>query len=137
MDLTLDIETFSRADLKKAGLAAYAQHKSTDILCACWAFGDGLVRAWVPTADEQFAIDMMRRAEAESAPLEHFYIGPETPYELVEAIKRGDRIHSYNAAFERSVLAGPAGKRYGFPKPPTARARRGCGGGVRRPWRQA
>ena len=64
MDLTLDIETFSRADLKKAGLAAYAQHKSTDILCACWAFGDGLVRAWVPTADEQFAIDMMRTARA-------------------------------------------------------------------------
>lgn len=107
MKLTLDIETFSRVNLKKAGLYRYAEDESTDLLCVCWAFGDNEpVYCWLPNgglSEDGFPEDdsVLRRA----AILEP----------LFEHIKSGGEIHAWNAAFERKVLNGPAGKRYGFP----------------------
>ena len=107
----LDIETFSRSDLKKAGLAKYAEHESTDILCACWAFDDGPISAWIPTANMAFLDKLM--------PLYNWgalYAGPEVPKEIRMSFERGDEVHAWNNAFERTVLNHTAGRRYGFPK---------------------
>lgn len=51
MTILLDIESRSRADLKKVGGRLYWEHSSSEILCLCWydtdASGDG-VRVWLP-----------------------------------------------------------------------------------------
>ena len=112
MKLTLDIETFSRCDLKRHGMARYAEDESTDINCACWAIDDGPVSAWIPQADMDFLHALQ--------PLYNWgslYAGPETPKELLMSIvDRRDEVHAWKADFERSVLKGPAGQRYLFPE---------------------
>jgi DNA polymerase bacteriophage-type len=109
MKMTLDIETFSRVNLKTAGLYRYAEDEFTDLLCVCWAIDDGPVHAWIPSADPEFCIAL----SGEGLCLGR---GEQAPVFLVEYIKSGGEIHCWNAAFERQVLNGPAGKRYGFPK---------------------
>lgn len=53
----LDYETYSEADLKKAGAFEYSVHPTTEILCAAWRIGtrEGLAtaktEAWAPTDD--------------------------------------------------------------------------------------
>ncbi|AHG23439.1 DNA polymerase I [Edwardsiella phage eiAU-183] len=47
--LFLDFETFSEADLKKVGAYAYAEHDSTEILLASYAFDDGPAKVWDAT----------------------------------------------------------------------------------------
>jgi DNA polymerase len=108
MKLTLDVETFSRVNLKSAGLYAYAEDESTDLLCVCWAVDDGPVHAWIPHADPDFCIGL----QGEGLCLGR---GEQAPVFLVDYIKSGGIIHAWNASFERRVLNGPAGKRYGFP----------------------
>lgn len=105
--LTLDIETFSRVDLKKVGLYRYAEDESTDLLCVCYAFGDGPVHAWVPTADWLFVPENIDGL---------LHVGPEVPSDLRAAIERRIDVHAWNAMFERRVLLGPAGRRYNFPE---------------------
>ena len=109
MKLTLDIETFSRVNLKTAGLYAYAEDESTDLLCVCWAVDDGPVHAWIPSADPEFCLGL----QGEELCLGR---GEQAPVFLVDYIKSGGIIHAWNASFERRVLNGPAGKRYGFPE---------------------
>ena len=41
MILSIDFETRSAVDIKKAGAHRYAQDPTTDIWCACYAFDDG------------------------------------------------------------------------------------------------
>lgn len=114
MKITLDIETFSRQDLKKGGMAKYAEDESTDILCACWAVDDGPVDAWIPSADASFAEEL---SQLNDPALEggRILIGPRVPDELQRYIASGREIHAWNNAFERSVLNGPAGRRYDVP----------------------
>jgi DNA polymerase bacteriophage-type len=109
--MTLDIETFSRVNLKTAGLYRYAEDESTDLLCACWAFDSGAVSAWIPSADREF-FEAIRICEPDL--LIHW--GPEIPREILLHIADEGEVHAWNAAFERRVLLGPAGQRYGFPK---------------------
>jgi DNA polymerase len=111
--LTLDIETFSRADLKKTGLAKYAEHDSTDVNCACWALGDGPVSAWIPEGDDAFAEDLRKMNEIDG----EIFVGHDVPLPLAQFIMQRDvgGLAAWNAAFERSVLNGPAGRRYSFP----------------------
>jgi len=47
--LSIDLETRSPADLKKAGAYRYFEHPYTEILCACWAIDDGPVHQWFPS----------------------------------------------------------------------------------------
>jgi DNA polymerase bacteriophage-type len=108
MKLTIDIETYSEENLKSAGLYRYAEHPSTDLLCVCWAFDDGPVSAWIPSADRSFL-------DALEPGFGSLYAGPEVPKEILMSFARGDEVHAWNAAFERQVLNGPAGQRYGFP----------------------
>lgn len=88
--LSIDIETYSEADLKKAGVYVYAEHPSTEILCMSYRFDDEPVQQWRP--------------------------GTELPERIVNHVKTGGRIYAYNAQFERVVLNGTAGRKIRFPR---------------------
>jgi len=46
--ISLDFETYSECDIKKAGAWAYATHKSTRIICMAYAEGEGAPKLWTP-----------------------------------------------------------------------------------------
>lgn len=94
MNLHLDFETRSEADLKKVGLHAYAEHPSTEILCAAYAVDDGPVQTWHPNASK----DAWREFERA------LWAGD---------YAHGDTITAHNAAFERIILR-TVGPKYGF-----------------------
>jgi len=73
--LWIDFETRSECDLSTAGVYNYAMHRSTEVLCMCYAFDDGDVLTWTP--DQPFPQDVFRHQ------------GP---------------IYAHNATFERLVL---------------------------------
>ena len=112
MKLTIDIETFSRVNLKTAGLYRYAEDESTDLLCVCWAVDDGPVHSWIPSADPAFCKDV------EDMETDGGEVWPnQLPVDLrALLLDKTVELHAWNAAFERQVLNGPAGQRYGFPK---------------------
>jgi len=43
-----DIETHSRCNLKECGAFIYATDPSTDVICLCYAVGDGEIHVWKP-----------------------------------------------------------------------------------------
>jgi DNA polymerase len=43
-----DIESCSQRNLKECGASVYASDSSTDILCLCFAIGDGDIQVWKP-----------------------------------------------------------------------------------------
>ena len=73
--LWIDFETRSECDLSTAGVYNYAMHRSTEVLCMCYAFDDGDVLTWTP--DQPFPQDVFRHQ------------GP---------------IYAHNATFERLIL---------------------------------
>jgi len=92
--LRIDFETRSAVDLTKTGVYAYAHDLTTDLWCACYAFGDDPVHVWLP--------------------------GEPCPGEIVEHVMMGGEIVAHNAAFERIIwryiLSDP---KYGWPEPAT------------------
>ncbi len=92
MKLSIDIETYSEAELKTVGVYKYAEHPSTRVLCICYRFNDEEVQTYVPDRDGAI------------------------PYRLRRHIENGGEIHAYNAEFERTVLNGVAGDAIKFPK---------------------
>ena len=48
IDVHFDYETFSEADIKKVGTAAYAEHPSTEVICMSYAYGDEEPKLWLP-----------------------------------------------------------------------------------------
>ncbi len=46
--ISLDFETYSECDIKKAGAWAYAKHKSTRVICMAYAEGDSKPNIWLP-----------------------------------------------------------------------------------------
>lgn len=89
--LHLDFETKSLLDLKKVGGYIYAQHWSTDVWCASYAFGDGPKKRWKP--------------------------GDPCPKEIKDHIENGGIIVAHNAAFERIIMTYIMSVRYGWPMP--------------------
>lgn len=87
MELYLDCETSSDADLKAIGAYAYAEHLRTRLLIVAYAIDDAPVTAWVPNdwspADDAF----------------------------IAAFHAADRIWAHNAAFDREILAHRLGLR--------------------------
>lgn len=74
----IDYETFSRVDLKRAGLWAYARDPSTRILCVAWAWGDAEPEAWWP--------------------------GLPPPASLLRAFRdTAVELHAFNANFEHAI----------------------------------
>lgn len=122
MKLHLDIETGSRCDLKKEGLYRYAAHESTFVRVVCYAFDDEPGTVWVPLA--QLPAEVFVKLRLRLKRNETLICSETIPERLAKHIT-GDReiidadiggeIRAHNAAFERNVLNGPAGKKIGFP----------------------
>lgn len=93
MNLHVDFETRSAADLKKTGVYAYAAHATTDIWCLAYAFDDGPIEVWTP--------------------------GQPVPADIVEHIMLDGVLTGHNAAFERIIWRYILAPRYGFPEPAT------------------
>ncbi len=111
--LHLDIETGSRSDLKKEGLYKYAEHESTFMNVACYAFNRAPVKVWVPRRSlPQAVIDGLRQRR----PNTELIICPTVPRDIWDHVHARRQIRAHNAMFERRVLAGPAGQRLGFPE---------------------
>jgi len=76
--LFIDFETYSKCNIK-FGSFRYAQDKSTEILCMAYCFGvDGEVKLWHPDLS--------------------------TPYEVIDHIKKGGIVRSYNVTFEYCIF---------------------------------
>lgn len=96
----LDFETYSDvgADFpRKIGSCKYAEHPSTEILCAAYALEDGEPRVWTPTDPP--------------------------PEDLFEWIAEGATVHAWNAEFELPVWRHVAIVRLGWPRVPLDRWR--------------
>jgi DNA polymerase len=96
LKLHLDYETRSEADLKKVGAYAYAEHPSTDVLCAAYALDDGPVKLW--------------------------FKGENTG-NLQRAIEAAATITAHNAQFERIITGFVMRRRYGFKPIPIRKMR--------------
>jgi DNA polymerase len=93
--LSIDFETRSTVDLKKAGQHVYAAHPTTDIWCMAWAFDDDEPALWFP-----------------SDALEHEHGVPSAVAEYL--VLKGE-VRAWNAAFERAIWREIMRKRYGAP----------------------
>ena len=92
MRVTVDVETFSECDLKKAGAWRYAEHPSTEILVLTYSFDDReKVGFWWP--------------------------GQPMPFDLRDAVETGAIIDAHNAQFERAIWTRILHERLGWPLP--------------------
>lgn len=87
--VTMDFETRSACDLKKAGAWAYSMHPTTEIMCCCWSFDeepiDGPVHAW-------------------QAGFPHLGIDQSPfPQALADHIAAGGLVEAHNAFFEWTI----------------------------------
>lgn len=87
--LHIDFETYSACDLKKAGVHAYAEHPTTGVWCAAYAFDDGPVQIWVA--------------------------GEPCPPEIDEHIRAGRAVWAHNAVFERLIIREILFRFFGWP----------------------
>lgn len=81
--LFLDFETRSECDLKERGAHNYANHPSTEILCAAWAIDDGPVNVWRP---DPMSFDAQEQPG------------------FVKALVCGATLIAHNASFELAIL---------------------------------
>lgn len=111
----LDIETFSEASLKQCGVDVYAAHPSTEMLCASYAFDNGPVHCWIPhdAFDIPDAVVDGLRAKMDKGGVIH--VTREVPADLRAHVEAEGLVCAHNAAFERKLLNGVAGRRLGFP----------------------
>ena len=97
MNLGLDFETFSKIDLKKAGLHNYATHPSTGIHCFSYGPDPTHIKTWVE--------------------------GEPFPQDLADHIDQGGIITAWNAAFELAIWNLCAVKKYGWKPLPISQVR--------------
>lgn len=91
----IDWETRSACDLKRAGVYAYAEHPSTDILCAgIRPEIDGVVGDRILCT-----------------------LGDPMPPVIATAVAEGWEFWAHNAQFERIIWRGVATRKYGWPEP--------------------
>jgi DNA polymerase len=89
--LHIDFETYSTLDLKKVGVYAYAEHPSTNVWVARFAFDDEEeIYEWRP--------------------------GMELHPRLIEHVENGGKIYAWNAEFERVIWKLILTPTYGWPK---------------------
>jgi DNA polymerase len=89
--LHLDFETRSASDLFAEGLHLYAEHPTTEVLCAAWAFNDGEVSLW--HRDGGDSLDPVFRHVAD-----------------------GGLVYAHNAAFEYEIWRNVSLSPYGQPE---------------------
>lgn len=90
--LHIDFETFSRCELKDAGLANYAADPSTGVHCMAWAFGSDPVRILVPQ-DFDHCQDLA----------------------VMKHVADGGLVYAHNAAFELAIWNEVMVFRHGWP----------------------
>ncbi len=77
MKISLDFETYSECDIRKAGAFAYADHRSTEVICLAWALDDEPPVLWTP--------DMP------------------APTDLFRLIEKGAEVWAWNSFFELAI----------------------------------
>jgi DNA polymerase len=112
MNLHLDYEVFSECDLPAAGVYRYAEHPSTEIISASFAFDDGPVHLWIPYDEVPAEITAGVKARFPDVVL---HTGAKVPAEIAAHITAGGQVRAHNAQFERVVTNGVAGKKLGIP----------------------
>ena len=100
--ITLDFETRSHADITKVGSWVYSEDRTTDVICLCWAVGDGQVQEWWPSTKTVWPHPT----------------GDFIPDDLCLAIKQGGLFEAHNYAFEHGIWQNVMVKRYGWPEIP-------------------
>lgn len=111
----VDIETYSEVNLKKTGTHRYAEDESTEILCLCFAFGDGPVSTWVPHDVLPTELLVAMYAYHEEHGGEFIMSSTQAPFELVCHAEEGGEFRAHNAEFERTLLNSHAGQHIHFP----------------------
>lgn len=104
LNISLDLESRSRVELKDEGVYRYSAHPSTDILCACWAPPGDLEEplAWSPVvAEYQWTFDLLHAHASD-------------PNSLWWA---------WNVSFERTMWHNILVPRFGLPPIPLSRWR--------------
>lgn len=91
--VSIDFETASQADLRKAGARKYAKHPSTRVLCLAWQFDDGEVRSWREGED------------------------PSVLQPLFDHVAAGGIVQAWNAAFEITVWNHTLARQLGIKQP--------------------
>jgi len=114
MKLHLDIETRSREDLKTRGMYRYAEHDSTEMMCAQFAFDDEAVQLWIPHDGLELPAELFVHFRVKR-PNTAIYCSKTVPPHMRMHIELGGEVWAHNAAFERTVLNGTAGRRLNFP----------------------
>ncbi len=97
LDVTLDFETRSPADLKRTGPWKYARHPGTEVLCLAYRIASDRTRLWLPWEHE--------------------------PDDLLQAVEDGAIFHAHNAFFEQMIWMWVMAARYGWPSLPIERWR--------------
>lgn len=110
-DIHLDFETRSEIELKKSGAWRYSVDSTTDVLYACWAFGNEDVETWCPA---------LTQSEAEQFGFpEEWHYGTEFPKTFKSIIlQHGNKlvVKAHNAQFERFIWKNVVVKKYGGPE---------------------
>jgi DNA polymerase len=119
----IDIESFSKVNLKQTGVYRYAEDDSTEILCIAFAFGDEPPNFWIPDPL------IPRELQREIALYVHnagglIHIGFRRPQRLTWHARNKGQFRAHNSQFERVMLNGRPGQVIGFPK--TRRAQWVC-----------
>lgn len=110
----VDIESFSRVNLKKTGLYRYAEDPSTEVLVLCYAFGDDPVSTWVPVVGLPTELIKEMHAFHEESGGE-FIHGLQVPFEIADWALSGGDFFAHNSEFERTMLNGAPGQKINFP----------------------
>lgn len=100
MEISLDFETRSAVDLRKAGMHKYAQDPSTDVWCAAFGQAGQEPDLWTPGGEPGLCDD---------EPLWKLAADPAVTW------------RAWNAPFERAIWREVMHKRYGFPDIPLER----------------
>lgn len=107
MILSIDFESRSRVDLKRAGAYVYAQDPSTDLWCMAYAFDNEEPQLWAPGANRRCVECGGHGRGCWSC----------FPAWIEEHVHEGGEIRAWNAQFERLIWTHILGPRYGFPEP--------------------
>lgn len=116
--LSIDIETYSEADIKKTGAYRYVDDPSFEIILIAYQFEEdkdlGLEPEIIDLMQDSYTDFIEERTEEYGRPLQEARLGA-LPIELAEALQDPEVVkHAYNANFERTALA----KWFGVPMPP-------------------
>lgn len=112
--MSLDYETYSSCDLKKAGLYKYAQHPSTELLCAAFQLPGTPIDLWIPIAVPDSVLADVRAFMAKNGHGRIWYQF-ECPQPVVHWIEQGGKVRAHNAQFERR-LTNTVAIKHGMPR---------------------